>query len=389
MQIVKMDNQGRGITYYNKKIVFVNNALPNEDVDISIVLDKKKYSIANVDKYNKISNKRIKPKCKYYGICGGCQLQHITYNDELEYKANYLNDIFKTLNIKINKIISDNNYNYRNKITMKTTNNKIGFNKLNSNQIINIDKCLLANKNINEKLQWLQELNLNNLKEIILKTFNNKSMLVLNGCNDIKIDNIKTDFDAIYINNTLVSGNRIIASINNIKYYISPNAFFQVNINIATKMFDYIKKVCKEIQASKVLDLYCGCGSISLYISNTVKHVYGIELNNESIKDANLNKKLNNINNVDFKCDTTDNITNIKDFDTLIIDPPRSGLSKNVINKILKNKIKNIIYVSCDPITLKRDLTRLECIYNIETITAFDMFPNTYHVESVTTLKLK
>lgn len=389
MQIVKMDNQGRGITYYNKKIVFVNNALPNEDVNISIVLDKKKYSIANVDKYNKISYKRIKSKCKYYGICGGCQLQHISYNDELEYKVNYLNDIFKILNIKINKIISDNNYNYRNKITMKTTNNKIGFNKLNSNQIINIDKCLLANKNINEKLQCLQELNFNNIKEIIIKSFNNKSLLVLNGCNDIKIDNIKTHFDTIYINNTLVSGNRIIASINNIKYYIAPNAFFQVNINVATKMFDYIKKVCKKIQASKVLDLYCGCGSISLYISNTVKYVYGIELNNESIKDANLNKKLNNINNVDFKCDTTDNITNIKDFDTLIIDPPRSGLSKNVINKILKNKIKNIIYVSCDPITLKRDLTHLECIYNIETITAFDMFPNTYHVESVTTLKLK
>ena len=89
MQIVKMDNQGRGITYYNDKIVFVNNALPNEDVDIFITLDKKKYSVANVTKYNKISSSRIEPKCKYYGICGGCQLEHITYTDELDYKTNY------------------------------------------------------------------------------------------------------------------------------------------------------------------------------------------------------------------------------------------------------------------------------------------------------------
>ena len=90
MLIEKMDNQARGITYYNNKIVFVNNALPKEDVEIKIIIDKKRYSVASVTKYNKISVKRIKPKCKYYGICGGCQLEHIGYQDELEYKKNYL-----------------------------------------------------------------------------------------------------------------------------------------------------------------------------------------------------------------------------------------------------------------------------------------------------------
>ena len=389
MQIEKFDNQGWGITYYNNKIVFVNNALPDEDVDISIVLDKKRYSVANVDKYNKRSNKRIKPKCKYYGICGGCQLEHISYQDELEYKKSYLNEIFKPFNIKIDKIISDNDYNYRNKITIKVRNNTIGFNKLNSSEIINIDKCLLADEIINEKLKYLKKINLNKINEIIIKSFNNTSMLVLNGCDNIKTDNIKKHFDAIYIGDKLVYGNRITTTINNIKYYIAPNSFFQVNKNVTKKMFDYIKNLCKKRNALNVLDLYCGCGSISLYISDVVSYVYGVELNKESIKDANLNKELNNIKNVEFICDTTDNINNLNDFDTLIVDPPRSGLSKKVINKILDSKIKNIIYVSCDPITLIRDLMDLKKLYYIDSITTFDMFPNTYHVENVVSLSLK
>ena len=143
MQIVKMDNQGRGITYYNDKIVFVNNALPLEDVVINTTLDKKKYSVASVTKYNKISSSRIEPKCKYYGICGGCQLEHITYTDELDYKTNYLNNIFKNLGVKTDRIITDKDYNYRDKITLKV-NKCIGFYKLNSNDIISIDKCIIA-----------------------------------------------------------------------------------------------------------------------------------------------------------------------------------------------------------------------------------------------------
>ena len=352
---------------------------------INITLDKKKYSVASVTNYNKISSSRIEPKCKYYGICGGCQLEHITYTDELDYKTNYLNNIFKNLGVKTDRIITDKDYNYRDKITLKV-NKCIGFYKLNSNDIISIDKCIIADNLINDKIKYLKLIDTTNIKEIIIKSFDSKSMLVLNGSNDIDISKISKYFDTIYINNRLVSGNRIIATIDNIKYYIAPNGFFQVNISIAEMMFKYIKKICVNKKVERILDLYCGCGSISLFIADSVKYVYGVELNKESIKDANNNKKLNNITNVDFSCDTTDNIDNISSFDTVIVDPPRSGLSKKVIQKLLSSKIKNIIYVSCDPITLKRDLTYLKDKYNIESITTFDMFPNTYHVENVVTL---
>ena len=388
MKIIKMDNQGRGITYYNNKIVFVNNALLDEDVDINIMLDKKKYSVASVTKYNMTSKSRIEPKCKYYGICGGCQLEHISYTDELDYKTKYLNDIFKNLGVKIDKIVTDKDYNYRDKITMKVNKN-IGFNKLNSNNIISIDECIIADKLINDKIKYLKIIDTTNIKEIIIKSFDNKSMLVLNGDQNIDITNISKYFDAIYINNILASGKRIITNIDNIKYYIAPNGFFQVNMNITNKMYRYIKNICINKKAKRVLDLYCGCGSISLFIADSVKYVYGIELNEESIKDANDNKTLNNITNVYFKCDTTDNIDDINSFDTIIVDPPRSGLSKKVIQKLLSRNIKNIIYVSCDPITLKRDLLSLKDKYVFESITTFDMFPNTYHVENVVTLSQK
>ena len=157
-------------------------------------------------------------------------------------------------------------------------------------------------------------------------------------------------------------------------------------MEITVKMFNYIKAICQKYNARNVLDLYCGCGSISLFIADIVNTVYGIELNQSSTRDAQDNKKLNSINNVNFRCDTTDNINIKNQIDTLIVDPPRSGLSKKVKDKIISSKVKNIIYVSCDPITLKRDLLSLKEKYQIQSIYAFDMFPNTYHVECVSLL---
>lgn len=388
MIINKMDNKGRGITYYNNKIVFVNNALPGEDVEIKIILDKKKYSIADVIKYNKKSKLRIKGLCKYYNVCGGCQLQHLSYQDQINYKKNYLNELFSQINIKIKEIVHSNQFNYRNKITLKCE-KKIGFYKLNSNKIINIDNCLIANNRINAKLKMLHELiNTNNIDEIIIKTFNEKTMLVLNGKEiNTNLNNILDLFDTIYINDNLIKGQKLIATIDNIKYYVAPNSFFQVNLNITEKMFNYIKKICND--SNYVLDLYCGCGSISLFIASKVKFVYGVEINKQSIKDALENQKINKIENAFFKCDTTNNININNKFDTLIVDPPRSGLSNIVINKILNSKIKKIIYVSCDPITLNRDICLLKEKYDILDICVFDMFPNTYHVESVILLQKK
>ena len=153
-------------------------------------------------------------------------------------------------------------------------------------------------------------------------------------------------------------------------------------------MFKYIKKICVNKKVERILDLYCGCGSISLFIADSVKYVHGIELNEQSIRDANDNKELNNITNVDFSCDTTDNIKDITSFDTIIVDPPRSGLSKKVIFNLEKMKVKKIIYVSCNPSTLKRDVELLKS-YSIKEMEAFNMFPGTKHIECLCVLDIR
>lgn len=385
MKIVKMDNQGRGITYYNEKIVFVNNALPNEEVEIKLILDKKKFSVAKVINYNETSKLRIKPRCKYFNICGGCQLQHLNYQNQLNYKIDKLNNIFNKLGINFNEIVFDKDFYYRNKLSLQI-NGKIGLFEINSNNIVSINECVICKKLINEKINVLNKLDLNKVKKIVLKTFENKIMVEIENSEDLDLNSIYNEFDTIYLNNKLIKGDKLIAKIGDIKYYISPNAFFQVNPYITLKMYNYIKELCTLNKAKNVFDLYCGCGSISLFIADSVNKVYGVEINEISIKDANENKVLNNINNVSFKCDDTNNITIEQNVDTIILDPPRSGLSKLVLKKIIDAKIQNLIYVSCDPMTLQRDLTVLKNSYDIINIKAFDMFPNTYHVECVALL---
>ena len=171
-------------------------------------------------------------------------------------------------------------------------------------------------------------------------------------------------------------------------YLVSPESFFQVNYDMTVKLYD---KVSEYLSSSgKVMDLYCGTGSIGIYIADKVKSIFGIEINKSAIRDANSNKELNDINNISFKCGDVENIINSRDFyDTIIVDPPRGGLSKKTKDILLNIGSKKIIYVSCNPMTLVRDINDLKVKYEFREITLFDLFPNTYHVESVTLLSLK
>lgn len=151
------------------------------------------------------------------------------------------------------------------------------------------------------------------------------------------------------------------------------------------KLYNKVVEYAKLSGNEKILDLYCGTGTIGLYLSHYCKEVVGIEINKDAIKDAFKNKEINNINNVDFQCGDVSTIINNIEFkpDIVIVDPPRSGLDKNTINQLIKINPKKIIYISCDPVTLARDLNLLKEKYKINEITPVDMFVNTYHVETV------
>lgn len=395
MKIEKLDYYGRGIGRINSKITFVENALKDEIVDIEILKESKKYNEAIVKSYNTKSKSRVTPKCKYYNICGGCNISHLKEEEQEGFKDSKINELLnRNLNIEcLDKIEYSKFYNYRNKIVLHIKEDKLGLYKNKSNELIEIDECLLVDDKINNVIKILKKIikNEKNLKKATIKLGNitNEVMLILEG--KIKdYSELLNKVDVLIINDKVVSKkDYIISIIGNKKYKISKNSFFQVNQAITEKIYNEIRSNIEKINPKNVLDLYCGTGTIGIYIADLVKNVIGIEVIKDAVLDANFNKELNDIDNISFILGKVeDKIKDIKDnIDLIIVDPPRSGLDKKVIPVINKLKAKNIIYVSCNPITLVRDLKLLKDNYNIEYIKPYDMFPNTYHCETICVLE--
>ena len=379
----RLDHFGRGIGRVLGKIIFVPNLFPLEEALVKIVLNKKKYMVGEVIQLIKKSSDRIESNCPYESC--GCALKSIKYEKTLEFKKNKVINILKKYgdleNVVKEIFSSDNIYGYRNKISLKVKGGKLGYFKNGSNELIEINRCAIASKKSNEIIKVLNECDLSKAREIIIKDFG-EVMIIING--DMNIELLKPFSDSIYMNDKLVYGKEnVIAHLGDLKFYVSKDSFFQVNMNIALKLYN---KVLEYLDSGdNVLDLYCGTGTISLFLSKYFDRVIGIEINEEAVRCANLNKKLNHISNAEFICgDASKKIHHLKfQADSIVVDPPRSGLTSDGINDILKINPKKLVYVSCDPMTLARDLKLLKSNYEVKEVTLFDMFPWTYHVESV------
>jgi len=394
VEIVKFDNNGRGIGYLNDKIIFVPKTVPGDIVNIEITLEKKKYYEGKIIDIIKPSKLRKEAICPYFNNCGGCDLMHISLSEMLEYKLNKINDIFKNnrIDFKVKEIIkSENSYNYRNKVSLKIVDKIIGFYIQDTHKIVEIDYCYLCNDVINSLIKELKVLEIINGEITIRCNYNNEIMLLINTLDEIKnIDYLINNYKivGIIVNDKIIYGeNYFIDKINNYLFKVSYNSFFQVNPYICSKLFDLINEYTKN--SFNTLDLYCGVGTLSIVAASSSKHVLGVEIVKNAINDANLNKNINDLKNLEFICNDTKKVidTITSNFDTVMLDPPRSGVDINVLNKIIESKIKKIIYISCNPFTLARDLKVLEDYYYIQEVKLLDMFPNTEHVETVVVLE--
>ena len=396
VEIEKLDHQGRGICFTDGIITFVPNTLIGEKVKIKVIKNNKKIREAVVVNLLEKSNKRIDVKCN--NLCGGCNLLHMSYEDELIYKENKVKEIinkFTDLNINVvKKIIPNNECNYRNKATFQVKEN-IGFYKEKSYEIVPINECLLVDEKINKILKCLKQLNLNNVYQIVVRTSKNynETMVVfkIRGKFNTDISLLKKIVDTVVLFDNeykvLYGNGYIVDKIGNYSFVISPDSFFQVNTNGAYNLYS---KVLEYVENSNyLLDLYCGTGTIGIFLSNVCNKVLGVEINKFAVKDAIKNKELNKINNINFICKDASLFNEIDSFDTIVVDPPRSGLDKNTINYLLKISSKKIVYVSCDPVTLARDINLLNEKYDCLEITPVDMFSRTYHVECVSVLHRK
>ena len=392
VEVLKLDNFARGIAYINDKICFIENALPNEVVEISITKETKKYIEARVINYIKKSPLRIEEECPYSNICGGCNLNHICFNEENKFKLNKVKSIMKKYaNIDSNLVkgivYHDRNH-YRNKIILHGKDNSLGLYKENTNEIIPISSCLIVNPKINEIIKVLNNTS-KEIEEVIIKTSNDNSKVmvsIIGSIEDISI--LEKLCDVLIINNKYISNNKVIeTNIGNKKYIEGIDSFFQINNTLTKELYDEVLLNIKDKNYNKCLDLYCGTGTIGIYISDYVKEVIGVDYNKSNINDAEENKKLNNTNNISYICDKVENkINEFANIDLVIVDPPRAGLDNKTKEYLKQINSKEIIYVSCDPVTLARDIKDLDT-YKVKYIKVFNMFPRTYHCESVCVLE--
>lgn len=435
-EIIDLTSEGKGIAKIEGFTVFVDGGLPGDKGKIEITKIKKNFGLGKMVELTFPSVNRVKPKCRLSGICGGCQLQELDYTKQLKIKTdivkNNIERIGKLKDIKINDTIGMKQpYRYRNKaqfqVGKKGKDIAIGFYQIESHDIINVDKCILQN-DINDKIIDIVR---KYMKDFKIKPYDRKSkkgiirhiltrvssytgeiMVIIVTKTDIlpysnefihlligKIPQItsiiqnvnkKNSSEILGMKNKVLFGNdRITDSIGNLKFSISPMSFYQVNPTqtqvLYNKALDYAHLVGNEV----VFDIYCGIGTISLFLAQRAKKVYGIEIVKEAIKDARINAKLNNINNVEFYDGKAEDILpnlykdGIK-ADVIVVDPPRKGCHKSVIEMIIKMRPKKVIYVSCNPSTLARDLKYLdEGGYKAVEVQPVDMFPQTGHVECV------
>lgn len=400
-KIIRFNNEGEGIGIINGIITFIPYSLPGELVKVKIDSIYDNYAKGKLMEIISKSTERIDPICPYFYECGGCSLMHLTYEKGLEFKIEKVKSIFNKIaneDIKINKIYSYNQFNYRNKVTLKISKNKIGYYKEKTNEIVQIDRCLIADEKINSVIDKLKKfINKyvdNDIANIMLRVVKGKTMLYLDNISNQYKNNFIKDFknlDSIYINNNLVLGSKTLEEeIDDFKFKISPKSFFQVNKEVAKAMYE---KAVSYIDKSDVtLDLYSGTGTITALLSKKSKKVVGIEVNKSAVEDANNNIKYNNISNVEFICaKVEDKIDTLKklNIDNIVLDPPRSGSDKKTLKNILDINPNKIIYISCNPVTLARDYNILKYKYEIKEINLYDMFANTSHVETVMVLERK
>ena len=442
MDITGMGYKGEGVGKINNFTVFVDGAIEGENIEVKIVKVNKNYAFGKLLKVIEPSTSRTEPLCSTYKRCGGCSLQHISYDAQLEFKRKRVKDavsrIGKIDNVDVMPVIGmDNPYKYRNKVQLpvrlKKDEIEIGFYAERSHEIIGIDECLIQDETSNRAAEitkeWMKKYSINPYDEITstgtvrhlvirkgFKTGEVMMVIVTNTENlphknefiDMMVKSIpglKSIIQNINTNNTnVILGDKCITLwgdgsiydyIGKFKFNISPLSFFQVNPVQTDVLYSKALEFTKLTGDETVFDAYCGTGTISLFLSQKAKKVYGVEIVHEAVIDAVKNAKNNNVDNVEFIEGKSEEV--IPDLikkgiyaDIVVVDPPRKGCDAALINAIAEMKPQRVVYVSCDPGTLARDLAIFNDLgFIAREIQPVDMFPQTFHIECVALIEKK
>ena len=435
LQCTDLNHQGEGVCKNEGIPIFVPDMLVGEEGLVEITKMQKTYGYGRVLKHFNSSPERTEPICPVFKECGGCQIMHMTYQSQLDFKKKMAEESFKRLGhlpLSVKEIIGMKEpYYFRNKVQVpfRSVNGEIqaGFFKSGTHEIAPLDRCFIQPKTATEITKTVKNLfkeyNLSAYNEekhegllrhiLIRKTVFDEYMVVfitreenfphkkeivsrlIEKFPEIKsvIQNINPKKGNVILgeeSKLLYGKDCLVDELLGLKFQISEKSFFQTNHIQTEELYRKIKDYADPKADEIILDGYSGVGTISLLLSKNARKVYGIEIVPEAVKDAFVNAKMNGIANVDFIVGKTETeIDNIKEkIDTDVIDPPRKGCERSLLEAIIKRKIKKIVYVSCNVATLARDLEILTSAYSVKEVTLVDMFPQTSEVEAVALLNL-
>lgn len=459
--VEKYAAEGKCVSRVNGKAIFIENVVPGDVVDVQLAKNKKDWAEGFPVAFKQFSAGRVTPFCEHFGVCGGCQWQHLPYEKQLQFKQQQVQDnlerIARIPSLQINAIKGcSETRRYRNKLEYTFSNQQFvpdeEFRKLNSDQkisvhnknvagyhargvwdkVLPINTCHLQHEPTNEIrktiVDWGTEKGVSFydirqhtgwLRNVQIRTTTTGELMVnvIVGYEDEEHQNalqkrLLENFSAI--TTLLFTINRkwndsisdlspqtvwgrgfIYERLEDFTFKISPKSFFQTNTRQAEILYAVARDFAELDGTQTVYDLYCGTGSIGIFVSRFAKQVVGVEMIADAIEDAKENAAINNINHAGFWCGDVVEICNDDFFtthgkpDVVITDPPRAGMQEKLVNKLLSVEAPLIVYVSCNPATQARDLLLLSTKYNVTKIQPVDMFPHTHHIENVVQLKLR
>lgn len=441
-QVVDLTHEGHGVVKIDRYPIFIPNTLIDEKIEYKVIKVKKNFAIGKLIKVITESDARVEPPCIYYYKCGGCQLQHMSYQAQLNMKKEQVVNLFHRKAKFTNTVIKDtvgmeDPWRYRNKSQIPVGLSKdqqpiMGFYRQRSHDIIDMESCLIQDQQhqqvMNDLKQLISELNISVynektkkglLRHLVVRTghYTNQLMIILvtNGKAFKQAESLVDALVRKYPNVTSIKQNindahsnvimgpqsitlygeeEIEDQLSEVTFNISDQSFYQINSHQTEKLYqqalDYAQLTGDEI----VLDTYCGIGTIAIYMAENARHVYGVEVVPSAINDANQNATKNQLENTTFVCGKAEEVIlkwkaeGIRP-DVVMVDPPRKGCDETFLETILELNPKRIVYISCNPSTQQRDAHILNHQYDLKEITPVDMFPQTTHIETVALFERK
>jgi 23S rRNA (uracil1939-C5)-methyltransferase len=392
MTVIKADTvvYGGYVISRAEGVVFIRGALPGEVVEVSLKEKKRDYSVAEVTDIIEPSADRVEPPCPYFGECGGCQLQYATYDKQVAMKAGVLLDCLGRigkLDIQLEPSLTGNDFNYRHRAQFKVSKDgEIGFYREGTREVVSIKKCPLMVDKINGILEKLRSADLTGIKEVHVTSGDSLAAL-LKGVeyNDALSERfIEMGFEGVAFDDGTYRGKgHVCFDVMGLVYTVSPWSFFQSNWTLNCEAVRIITETFGPLEKKRVLDLYAGAGNFSLPLAREGAEVVAIEDNPHAIKDGQRNVSYNKVRRYKFVKGRAEDAGIKGDFDIALLDPPRPGLANEATERVMELAPERIAYVSCNPSTFARDLGKLSGLYTIDSVRMIDLFPNTYHVESL------